>query len=96
MNGRLIGYFLIAILILGLGGVSARWVKYKHFPSETLSEETFIIDKSLVKNAQANKTYYGTVKITTSRKAGSYPTVDVTVTRDTLSVEEGGYFGVPN
>jgi len=76
-------------------GVTARWAKYKFNPTETVTEETFEIDRSMVKNAQPNKTYFGTIKVTTRREALTWPIVDVTVTRDTLSVEDGGYFGVP-
>lgn len=89
-------YFLILALSFILLGITARWMKYKISPSINQVEEVFKIDKSAVKNPQANKTYFGTVVITTTREAERWPKVKETVIHDTLTVEEGGYFGVPN
>lgn len=87
------------LLIIGLAfviGASGRWAKYKFMPSETSEREHFEIDASMVKNAEPNKTYYGTVEITIKHIAVKWPEIETTIKRDTLSSEDGGYFGVPN
>lgn len=87
------------VIILGIAmllGLSGRWFKAKTWPSETVEKEHFEIDSEKVKNVEPNKTYYGTVEVTTRREAGTWPQVIVTTERDTLTSEEGGYFGVPN
>ncbi len=77
-------------------GLSGRWLKYKNSPSEKSEKKCFEISASIVKNAEPNKTYFGTVKITTRHEAVGWPTIKVTVQRDTLTAEEGGYFGEAN
>jgi hypothetical protein len=96
MRKAIYSYYLIVSLSIFFIGVTIRWVKYKYYPIETVSEETFKIDRSMVKNAQANKTYFGTVKIIERKESLSWPKVETKTTYDTLTVEEGGYFGVPN
>lgn len=96
MKLTLTSYFLVILLFLITLGITLRWFKYKVSPSVKQVEEVFKIDRSLVKNAQENKTYFGTVVVTTKRQSLNWPKVEEIVIRDTLTVEEGGYFGVPN
>jgi hypothetical protein len=78
-----------------LCGSTIEWWKFKKFPKETTKEVSFKIDSKIVKNPEPHKTYYGTKRIVTIKKATGWPKVEtIVVSEDTLSVEEGGYYGV--
>ena len=96
MKTPIILQILTIVAIALLLGTTGKWFKAKQWPSETTEKEHFEIESDKVKNVEPNKTYYGTVQVTTRIEASSWPEVIVTVERDTLTSEEGGYFGVPN
>lgn len=89
---QILGIIAIALLL----GSTGKWYKAKQWPSEVTEKEHFEVDAERVKVVEPNKTYYGTVEVTTRTEAGPWPKVIVTVERDTLTSKEGGYFGVPN
>jgi spore germination protein YaaH len=96
MKTPIIIKFLIIIGAAFLIALSGRWYKVKTWPTNISEKLTFVIDSDKVKNAESNKTYYGTVELTTKREAGNWPIIIETIQRDTIPSEEGGYFGIPN
>lgn len=84
---------IVFLAVIFFGALTLRWTNYKLSPSISEEEVHFKIDRDIVKNPEKNKEYYGTVIVTTKKQAGKWPFVEIVIERDTLTQEEGGFFG---
>lgn len=85
--------FIVALATIG--GATIRWFKFKKNPSSETIVEHFEVDPEKVRNPEPNLNYYGTINVTKKITSGDWPKVEVIYERDTVSSEDGGYFGKP-